>query len=178
MFRRQFRLCLEDFKIVLDKIYSDIAPNEKMSRVASCGGMGVTAELKLLITLRILAGGSYLDMIWYHIPVDNVRKYFHQVVAAINRNCDNVVFDCNDKNMIDEIKEGWSKKQFNKTGKYLTPDVLLALDGLQVEIKKPKAMDLGNGADVQKYFNRKLYYSVACQALCDSNCYFRSFEIG
>ena len=58
MFRRQFRLCLEDFKIVLDKIYSDIAPNEKMSRVASCGGMGVTAELKLLITLRILAGGS------------------------------------------------------------------------------------------------------------------------
>jgi len=36
----------------------------------------ITMELKLAITLRILAGASYLDLIWYGVQVDSVHTIF------------------------------------------------------------------------------------------------------
>ena len=66
-FKRQTRLEREDFNALLKIISPELTKNNIKSRNASCGGLGVIPKLMLLITLRILAGASYLDMIWYRI---------------------------------------------------------------------------------------------------------------
>ena len=71
MFRRQFRLCREDFGDLLSKIAPLIERNEAMARKSS--GSSICPELRLMITLRILAGAKYLDMIWYRVSVDHVH---------------------------------------------------------------------------------------------------------
>jgi hypothetical protein len=37
-----------------------------------------------MLTLKILAGAKYLDMIWYHISVDHVQGYVHDCLLAVN----------------------------------------------------------------------------------------------
>jgi hypothetical protein len=36
-----------------------------------------------MLTLRILAGAKYLDMIWYRVSVDNVQGYVHDCLLAV-----------------------------------------------------------------------------------------------
>lgn len=60
MFRRQFRLCREDFGDLLRKISPMILRNDVMARKSS--GSSICPELRLMITLRILAGAKYLDI--------------------------------------------------------------------------------------------------------------------
>ena len=61
-FQRQFRLHRPDFNYVLERIYVSLHRNEQMAINSS--GSSISPELKLLITLRVLAGASYLDMIY------------------------------------------------------------------------------------------------------------------
>jgi hypothetical protein len=81
MFNRQFRLCRTDFFYVLVKISDDLSKNTKNDICSS--GSPITLELMLLITLRILAGASYLDMIHYRVYIDSVasiaRSYIRNV---------------------------------------------------------------------------------------------------
>ena len=73
MFRRQFRLCREDFGDLLGRIAPLIERNEVMARKSS--GSSICPELRLMVTLRKLAGAKYLDMIWYRVSVDHVHEY-------------------------------------------------------------------------------------------------------
>ena len=73
MFRRQFRLCREDFGDLLGRISPLIERNEVMARKSS--GSSICPELRLMVTLRKLAGAKYLDMIWYRVSVDHVHEY-------------------------------------------------------------------------------------------------------
>ncbi len=70
MFERQFRLCREDFNNILTQIAPLIERNEQMAIRSS--GSNINPELRLLITLRVLAGARYLDMIHYRVDVDHV----------------------------------------------------------------------------------------------------------
>ena len=88
MFQRQFRLYREDFFYVLLKITGDLSRNEMKARNSS--GSSITPELKLMITLRILAGASYLDMIHYRVHVDSVSTIVWETVQAIHSNIDNI----------------------------------------------------------------------------------------
>jgi hypothetical protein len=65
MFQRQFRICREDFGDLLLKIDPLIRRNE--AKAMNSSGSSICPELRLMITLRILAGGKYLDMIWYRV---------------------------------------------------------------------------------------------------------------
>lgn len=70
MFNRQFRLCREDFFYVLFKNETGLIKNEK--KAVNSSGSSVSPYIMLMITLRILAGASYLDMIHYQVHVDSV----------------------------------------------------------------------------------------------------------
>lgn len=72
MFRRQFRLCREDFGALLGKISPLTIRNE--AKAISSSGSSISPELRLMITLRILAGAKYLDMIWYRVNVELNHK--------------------------------------------------------------------------------------------------------
>ena len=86
MFRRQFRLCRDDFGFVLHKIAPLIVRNEV--RAIASSGSSICPELRLMITLRILAGAKYLDMIWYRVHVDHV----HELVIDCVKACDSLGF--------------------------------------------------------------------------------------
>ncbi len=69
MFQRQFRLSRDDFYAVHEAIINHKASQygyeeKKLFKFATLSsGSPVTLELRLFITLRILSGASYLDMI-------------------------------------------------------------------------------------------------------------------
>ena len=88
MFTRQLRLAREDFYYVLLKITDDLSRNEKQARNSS--GSSIMPELKLRITLRILAGASYLDMIHYRVHIDSVSSIVWDTVKAINSKIDDI----------------------------------------------------------------------------------------
>ena len=88
MFRRQFRLERIYFYYVLEKCFPFLDP--EVRHAINSSGSAITAELKLAITLRILAGASYLDMIHYHVHVDSVQAIVWEVVQIIHRCLDNI----------------------------------------------------------------------------------------
>jgi hypothetical protein len=87
MFRRQYRLSRHVFKDLLHRLHLAYPLSPLSRRMAiNSSGSAVTMELKLLITLRMLAGASYLDMIWYGVDVDHVHGLFLDTVRKIE--CD------------------------------------------------------------------------------------------
>jgi hypothetical protein len=77
MSRRQFRLCREDFGDLLSLIDPLIRRNEV--RAIASSGSSICPEMRLMITLRILAGAKYLDMISYRVNVDYVSAVINNI---------------------------------------------------------------------------------------------------
>lgn len=91
-----------------------------------------------MITLRLLAGASYLDMIWYGVAVDSVHQIFKQMLSYINSVEDNIkppkIFeDC------ENLRQTWKSKAIAKTGIDTLPGTILAGDGLVIAIDGPSA---------------------------------------
>ena len=94
MFKRQFRLCREDFGNLLMMISPMIERNTRLARNSS--GTPICPELRLMMTLRILAGAKYLNTIWYRVSVDHVHEYVRDCLLAINSAVDNIKIPCTD----------------------------------------------------------------------------------
>jgi hypothetical protein len=77
IFKRQYRLCQQDFYELLSKIAPDISTkNRKLNKISPV--------VKLAVTLRWLAGGCYLDLSFgYEMNYKTIYKYFYQVIIAI-----------------------------------------------------------------------------------------------
>ena len=62
--------------------------SEKSKRLAiNSSGSYISNKLRLFITLRILAGASYLDMVWYEVNVEHVNE----LVTAMARKIDDIL---------------------------------------------------------------------------------------
>ena len=83
MFKRQFRLCREDFKIILEGIAPLIGRNEDMA--ARSSGSSVGPELKLMFTLRFCAGARHLDLIWSVSSICRPRDQLHMGLLESNK---------------------------------------------------------------------------------------------
>ena len=59
MSNRQIRVCRSDFFYILIKIEGSLAVNTQ--KALNSSGSPILSKLMLMITLRILAGASYLD---------------------------------------------------------------------------------------------------------------------
>ena len=83
LFKRVFRVSRRVYNDILNRIIN-VYPGKRASgkenylralikgKNATPWGL-VLMEVKLMIFLRLLAGGSYLDLIWYGVQLDNVR---------------------------------------------------------------------------------------------------------
>jgi len=81
MFRRQFRVTRSDFLLLeatilesMERKGYDLARHACYA--ARSSGSPISLELRLYITLRILSGASYLDMIWYGVEIRSVPALF------------------------------------------------------------------------------------------------------
>ncbi len=81
MFKRQFRLSRRAYNNLIQIIYPALQVN--ITRAISSSGSSISPELMVLITLRMLAGASYLDMIWFRVCIDHVTKYVLKVCNVI-----------------------------------------------------------------------------------------------
>ena len=177
MFKRQFRLTRLDFNMVLEKIYTSLYRNEQQAINSS--GSAVSPELKLLITLRILAGASYLDMIWYNVCVDHVMDLVAETCLAIHNKINNIKMPSTEADFV-RLSDGWQhriKSKFGDIAAGIFQTVIAAGDGFVVEIDEPVREDL-NGRPAKLYVNRKGYFGLVVQAFCDAVCRFVYFNVG
>lgn len=171
MFGRQLRLKREDFNHVLDSIRPILHKDEGMAIRSS--GSCVDPALKLAITLRILAGASYLDMYWYAVPVNSVSSIVVETCRAIYLHYQTKIsLPYTDEEALIEIAEQWVDIQRRRYGIQLTRGILLAGDGYIVKIIEPSNVD-----NPSLYRNRHDCYALIVQAFCDAFCRFRVFDV-
>ena len=77
MFKRQFRLPRPDFFLLQHAIFENMSKKgydlkKHHALATNSSGSPITLELRLYVTLRILSGASYLDMIWYGVEIQSV----------------------------------------------------------------------------------------------------------
>jgi hypothetical protein len=86
LFKKMFRLDREDFWAV----YNSIKEQEEHWNE-------IPMLLKFAVTLRWLAGGSYLDLAWgFHLPSNTIHQYFYEVLRAIDEKVLNIRFPMDD----------------------------------------------------------------------------------
>jgi hypothetical protein len=123
----------------------------------------VAPELKLSMTLRYLAGGSYLDIVDMH-GVHRSSFYGHvwSVVDAINKHL-SLSLPVNDPVALQEIAVGFQSRFDNPLA-----GCVGAVDGLCVAIERPVGCDNPNA-----YWTRKNCFAYNLQAIVDSKYRFR-----
>jgi len=174
MFQRQFRLDREDFNWLLTLISPSIQKNEEMARRSS--GSAVNPELKLLMTLRLLAGASYLEFVWYQVSVNQIWYFIEPVLIAIYELVDNVKLPYTEPELDSHI-EAWDQVMDRKfPGLDVFRGVAAAVDGFVVECTRRTKGDVGD-KDSRMYVNRDGAYSWVSMAAVGAYCEFLMFEI-
>jgi len=100
LFQKMFRLHKDDFW----ELYRDV------NRIIGIEGAHrrIPSLLKFAVTLRWLAGGSYLDLSWgFHIPHNTIHRYFYEVLSAIDAIVKNIRFPLHDEEGLNELEEGF-----------------------------------------------------------------------
>lgn len=150
-FARMYRMPKDIFFVLAERIST--AGNQ--IKLRSCPLM------RLSITLRWLAGGSYLDLAMaHHVSVSSVYNHIDNTISAI----DTVLrlhFPYNDKTWLERSSLG-----FSRNGRSPISGCCAALDGIAIKIAEPASRDVPNPST---YYNRKGFFALNIQALCDSS---------
>ena len=169
VFRRKYRMSKGQFELLCQRIREKVGdenfrPGENQAN-CMCG------EIRLAIGLRLLAGGSYLDLIGRAYGVESpqsVYNYFHKVVEWINKTFDFPLVGLlkglrrKDKRAIQRLK-GMSA-EFASDSDFCFTGCIGALDGLAVRIGCPTKAEM---PDPTCFFCRKNFFALNVQAICD-----------
>ena len=173
-FQAQYRLRRVVFNECLSLLDIHLKKNEKKALASS--GSSVSPEMMFLITLRLLAGASYLDMIWYRVSVKHIfDSIIYPTLEAIIKCLPPISFPKTEVEC-QAIEQQWSSTLAGRHGMPHIKGTLAAGDGVAIEITQPKEKDL-NGKDVKIYYNRKGYFALIAQAFCDAYGLFLIFDI-
>ena len=150
IFRRMFRLSVDDFHSVLNKIGRRLQTNHEMARRSS--GTPIYPDIMLSVTLRMLAGGSYLDIAFgFDIAVCSVFHAFDLVLDAIlsEPSLDNIVFPLLDYEKLAEMAAGFDRFTGHfSDGSPVFGGTVGATDGIIFRKKKP-SNELANSIDTR-----------------------------
>ena len=186
-FRRYFRMSKDIFRLLCNQIEDIIGREEFKSEefldeVMNCddisrrrmlianrcttGGF-ICGEIKLAMTLRVLGGGSPLDMsLLFDTSFSNAYKIFHHVVEDWLSHKSFYSIDGN-KYCSDDSRMERVALQFSEASGGVINGCIGALDGWIVKIQKPTKSDGVNNP--QSFYSRKGYYGVNVQAISDKN---------
>ena len=127
-------------------------------------GGRICGELKVAVTIRMLAGGSYLDLFSGHdVCYKSVYNMFHEVVGWINESFTFILPQLlanKNENELNNISEA-----FARFSNGVFKGIIGALDGLAIRIKAPSLFEC---IDPGSYFCRKQFYALNVQAIVDS----------
>ena len=171
-FKRNYRLDRKTFFHLLSLIRLDIEPSVISAiRAEASSGDSIDPVIQLAITLRILAGGSYLDIAFgYNVGNSTVYPIFWKVMEAINKRLSNIDFPWENEELLREM-EG----QFNNLSKGAFPGTVLAGDGVVFRRTKPAAEEVDG--NVRSFYVRKGFWGHGLQAFVDARCKFREISM-
>jgi|EP00979_Chaetoceros_neogracilis_P009196 hypothetical protein len=187
-FRRYFRMERGCFKLLCERIEENIGrsafKSESYIRDLRCGriankgkykmdfaqrkstGGFISGEVKLALTLRLLAGGTYMDLaLLYETGFTYSYTIFKDVVNNwIN---DNRLVNINGKDFLeDEEKMKEAVLEFARHSNGLFVGAIGALDGWLVKIGKPRRRS-DKVQNPGSYFSRKGFFAVNVQVIVD-----------
>ena len=108
-------------------------------------GLDISGEWKLAITIRLLAGGSYLDMfLWSNVSMSHVTHIFHYTTQ--HWLCRDYVSNMNyfDRVLLNKDECDRIRRQFGPTSDGVMIGVIGAIDGWLVRIRCPTLHEVPN----------------------------------
>ena len=175
-FKRRFRMHRWQFDFICNNIRQSIEPDDagKLQAIRSAGSY-VPAELRLAATLRILAGGSYLDAAdLFAIAASSIWASTVWPTLEAICNCpalDNIHFPFDD-----ELKLREHEATFRRTaGRHWPgPGTVAAGDGCAFGIQQPSSEQVAG--DVHSHHTRKYEWAFGFILFCDAKCNIMSVE--
>mmetsp|Transcript_10432 Transcript_10432/g.19511 ORF Transcript_10432/g.19511 Transcript_10432/m.19511 type:complete len:253 (+) Transcript_10432:387-1145(+) len=127
----------------------------------------ICGEVKLALTLRMLAGGSYLDLpLIFHCRDTYVTTIFHDVIREWICH-DDVISYLNELYFKDiEAMKKTAAGFAQETNNGVLSGCIGALDGWLVKIRKP-SFKKGGIKNAAGYFSHKGFYAINCQVIVD-----------
>lgn len=175
-FKRRFRMQRYQFDLLVDCVRENLEPQTWWAKQCAINSSGswVRAELKIAATLRVLAGGSYLDAAdLFAVSASSFhRNTFWPTIIAIC-NCENPVLDNVWFPFADEAKLRQHEASFKKFQKYFEGTVA-AGDGCAFRIKRPSSDEVQG--DVQSNYTRKYAWAYGFILFCDGDLNIMSVE--
>ena len=159
-FQKRYKMSKDSFEKLVHKLASHFG--DKPSRRKALKGKRIPyyRHLQLSITLRQLGGGHYLDIIDIHgISESQFYKMFWECIYALPEIVP-LSFPMDDAVALNILAE-----DFEKRSKGTLPNCVGALDGVAIEIQMP---DESEQADARSFYNRKGFFSLNAQCLCDA----------
>ena len=126
----------------------------------------ISGEIKVAMTLRLLAGGSYLDLgLLYEMSFSYTYEIFHHVVKNWINN-DKLVKISGKDFFDDENKLKESATEFARKSNGLMWGAVGALDGWLVKIRQPSKIR-DRVKNPASFFSRKGFFAVNVQVIVD-----------
>jgi hypothetical protein len=150
-FKRMYRLSRHDFCGITDLVVAN--------RIA-CGSpkVRVPVESRLSMTLRYLACGSYLDIAISHcVSISTFYFVVDEMLVDLDESL-SIKFPFRSAEWLERSSIGFSRDRSPLRG------CVGALDGIAIKIYEPSAADAANPST---YYNRKGFFALCVQAVCD-----------
>jgi hypothetical protein len=178
VFQRMFRMPCQVFNKLCERLIEKIGePAFKSERYLReeyqaqtkdaneyTGGI-IPGEIKVAMTIRILAGASYLDMILqYYVSPSSVFQVFHDVIQWIDEAFQFPLFGLLKNRNWDALHD--IAMNFAKFLDGVFYGCIGALDGIAIRIRCPF---LSEDSDPGSYFCRKKFYALNVQVIVDAN---------
>jgi DDE superfamily endonuclease len=172
-FRRMFRMTLESFSILCKNICKKVGEDKfRSEEFIANQGQGLDAkiplipgEIKVAISIRMLAGGSYLDLVpLFEVSTSHLYNIFHTFLAWVLKSFEfPLVPWLRERNWsaINHLANIYAEKS---NGIFF--GAFSAIDGLAVRVKSPTEREV---ADPGNYYCRKGFYALNVQAICDKS---------
>ena len=170
LFQRKYRMSFGAFHTLVDKLRPYI---KHQSRNCISTQQRISAELMISATIRLLAGGSYLDIYETHgVTYSYLYRLRDKVIDAL-LTCPSLQITFPDQHhKLDEIRVGFMQASTQN----LLHKCLGVLDGLLQPIHCPTRNDCGGNQD--GYFSGHYQtYGLNCQGMCDSWLRFTFFDV-
>ena len=161
-----YRIPRQEFENLLDSVYPLLIKD--FQKQVNASGAAVSPRTNLSMTLCYLGGGRVWDIVvMHHVSTGLFYNSNLETIRAINISVAIPGIPFDDKAELDRLAAG-----FKKASGGVFDGCVGAIDGLAIRIRCPRF-----AANPTSYYNRKHYYSMNLQAVCDADLVIRYYSL-